>query len=132
MNATEIVVQHAEGPNVIEDGYKCDNHQIENPTTPASIANPDSFHLTPEYGHALEDIAGIINNSDTTFERKHVNVIWKHLTVRTQQRSLLILGERRRVRGIYEPDIWWTLPCPFPETNAPILPSENCTTDFIT
>ena len=133
MDASEIVVRHAENPRVVEDGHERNKShiQIENPTTAPSIVNPDSFHPTTEYERALAEIADIINNSDNTFKHTHVNVIWKHLTVRTPQRGRLILGERRRVRGINEPDIRRTLPCPFPKTPAPIVSSENCTTDII-
>lgn len=133
MAASEIVVHDSEGPRATEDGDERDNHvQTENPTTQVSIANADSLRHATEYEQVLEEIAGIVNNSDATLKRNHGNVMWKHLTVRTPQRDPLILGERRRVWGVYEPNIRRTLSCPFPETHARVLRSENYSTDLIT
>ena len=83
MDPSEIVVQQAEGLKAIDDRHERDEShiQIENPTTPTSIINPDSFQRTTEYERALEEIADIINNSDNTFKRNLVNVVWKQLTV---------------------------------------------------
>lgn len=83
MDPPEIVVQQIEGLKAIDNQHEREKShiQIENPTTPASIINPDSFQRTTEYERALEEMANIINNSDNTFKRSLVNVIWKQLTV---------------------------------------------------